>query len=258
MISITIITLSGCGRALRELAPGRPELRDIDVTVSGLDLTGVDLQFALQVSNPYPVAINSPHFTWSLAVMGEEFIKANDPLTANLPARQVGTITVPVRISYEELWQVYRDLKQETEADYEFSGNFLLTALGTEFEIPFQHHGTFPVFHLPRISNFALKSSETGLTGAYIQGEARLLNPNGFTLDVSKVGYTFMIGNSQVGDLVVEAPEHLAAQTAGTLNLSGHLSTIGVLTQVIAGESLRDAKISIGGTISTPYGDIEL
>src|SRR5690606_4634318 len=145
-------------------------------------LEGVNMAFDLDVKNPYPVAIKSPKFKYSLAVEGNPLATEQIAEGLNLPARKTGVATLPVRVGYQDLFNIMGGLRGANKANYKIDGSFLVDALGKDFELPFGHEGIMPILQPPKFSAVNMKQPEVSLSGAKIAVDANVLNPNIFAV----------------------------------------------------------------------------
>ena len=88
----------------------RPDVRAVRPRITGVDFRAVDLAFDVDVNNPYPVPIKSPEFRYGLDIEGVEFLEATGSSRIDLPALSIGTVTVPVRLPYANLWRTLKNL----------------------------------------------------------------------------------------------------------------------------------------------------
>lgn len=236
----------------------KPEIQSISPRITGLDFEGVDLAFDCQVLNPYSVPIKTPRFKYGLDVQGKDFLDSQTTSEVDLPAKQVGTVVLPVRLGYRKLWRSYQSLKDETEIPYTLHGALVLSALGEQFELPMKKSGSFPVLRIPKFSSLDLQTSEVSLGSAEIGVTAQVRNPNIFALGLDNLGYDLRIGDIEVGNIQAKALESIGAGETREVSLSGKISGIQAVQQFMAGESIGKAMISPRGSIDTPYGSVKL
>jgi LEA14-like dessication related protein len=235
----------------------RPEVQAIRPRISGIDFQGVDLAFDVEVSNPYPVPIRTPAFRYGLDIEGTEFLSSKQSAKVDLPALRTGTVTLPVRLPYADLWRAFANLVDVPEARYTLHGAVLASALGQSFELPLKHSGTFPVLRPPTLSDAKVHVSDVSIRGARIVADAVIKNPNAFALGLKDVGYVLNVGDKQVGGLAASTPETVGPGETGRLTLSGTISAADVLSQLLK-EGARPVKVLMSGSAQTPYGAVNL
>jgi LEA14-like dessication related protein len=232
----------------------RPEIRSVRSRITAIDLRGVSLMFDVEVNNPYLVALKAPRFQYAIDIEGNEFIKSESPVDADLPAGRVGTISLPVRFGYVELWRTYRALADATEAKYQMRATFPVSALGQQFNLPVSHSGTIPVLRPPQVSMGRVRMSDVSVSGAKVIAEATLRNPNAFSLGLNKLGYTLTLGDVPVGSLTASTAGSIAAGASGKVDFGGEITARAALLRLLQGASLGEPKVSLGGAVETPYG----
>ena len=236
----------------------RPEIRDLRARITGIDLQGVGLAFDVDVYNPYPVALQTPRFRYGIDIQDAPFVESESDVKVALPARQVGTATLPVRLAYRDLWRIYSALSDSAEVAYRLRGTFLISALGQSFELPLSHDGTFPVLRRPTFTVKGLDLAKPTLSGAAMTLKAEIHNPNVFELDVTELGYVVQIGDVQAGRVEASTIGEVPAGGTGNLTLTGEVTAREALLELLRGESLGAARVSPSGLVRTPYGSVNL
>ena len=252
-IAAVCLLSSGCAA----LGP-RPEVRDVRARITSIDLQGVALAFDVDVNNPYPVALKTPRFRYGIDIQDTPFVESDQDAKVELPAGKVGTATLPVRLSYKDLWKLYTALSDAADVDYRLRGAFLVDALGQSFELPISHDGKFPVLRRPTFTIKGLEVGKPTLSSAAVTLEMDVHNPNVFDVDVSSLGYAALLGDVQVGQISASTLDRVPAGGAGKLNLTGEITARSALLGLLRGESLGDASVSPIGVLKTPYGSVDL
>lgn len=236
----------------------KPEIVGLTPRITGIDLSGVDMAFDMDVKNPYPMALKSPKFKYNLAVEGAQLATAQIAEGLDLPARQTGKASLPVRVGYQDLFNVLTNLKGANKAGYKLDGAFLVDAVGQNFELPFAHEGIMPILQPPKFSAVNMKTPEVSLSGAKIAVDANVMNPNIFALGFKNLGYSLQIGDIPVGDLLVSTLSQLGAESSGQMSFGGNVSAWQAARGLVAGGNLGAIKIVPRGEIETPYGPVKL
>ncbi len=249
--ALIIILASGCA----SLPVGQsPEVKGVSPRITGLDFDGLDMAFDVDVNNPYPIPIKTPQFRYGIDVEGSKFFDSKATSQLNLPAGRVGTVTLPVRLSYTDLLKTYKSLGDKAEADYLLRGDIILPLLGHSLSLPISHGGTFPVLRAPTFSNINVDLGGVSLFKTRVNVDTIMKNPNAFPLDIKGLGYMLKMGGSEFGGLSATTAESLEAGQSGSLSLSGEFSAASAIVNMIKGGSMSGAEIVPSGSIQTPYG----
>jgi len=190
--------ISGCS-LLQEIQ--KPEIVSVRPGITGIDFDAISLAFDVDVNNPYPIPIRAPRFRYGLDIKENEFFKGEVESGIDLPAAKVGTLTLPVQLSYKDLWRTFQGLSDAKEVDYTLNGALMFSALGKSFDLPLSHRGKFPVLRPPTFSNIKASLSEVSLTRAKIAVDADVKNPNVFDLGIKGLGYALKVGDEEIGGL---------------------------------------------------------
>jgi LEA14-like dessication related protein len=216
------------------------------------------MAFDVDVDNPYPVPIKTPRFRYGIDIRGSRFFDSEATSQINLPARRVGTVALPVRLSYVDLFKTYQNLSGASEVDYTLNGAMLLPVLGRQMELPLSYSGKFPVLRPPSFSNIDIGFTNVSLTKTKLNVSAAMKNPNAFALGVEGLGYVLKLGNIELGGLTATTQSTLGAGQTGQLLLSGELSAANALLNILKGGKAGAAQILPQGSIETPYGLVKL
>ena len=234
----------------------RPEIQEVSPRITGVDFQGLDMAFDVDVNNPYPLPIKTPRFQYGIDVEGSRFFDSEATSQFNLPASGVGTVTLPVRLSYVDLLRTYRDLSGASEADYMLHGTLVLPILGRSFKVPVTHSGTFPILRPPTFSDINVDLEKVSFLKTKIRADAAIKNPNAFALGIKDLGYLLKLGDVEFGDLTGTTGSTLEAGQTGRLSLTGEVSAASAIVNTIKTGNLGGAKIVPSGSIQTPYGAV--
>lgn len=122
----------------------QPILKTVAARVLNADVNGVDLAFDLDVENQLPFPIKSTSGKYGLDIAGTSFLNWDEVPALNLPAGQVGTVTLPARVEYAKLIEVFKTMATAREIPYRLHGALAFPLPGQKFDLPFEHEGTMP------------------------------------------------------------------------------------------------------------------
>lgn len=236
----------------------RPEIRHVRPRVETIDLHGVTMVFDVDVSNPYPVAIRTPEFSYAVDIAETEFFGSRQATAVDLPALKVGTLNLPARVEYLKLWNSYQGLREADEVNYRLRGTVLVRAMDQDFELPLSHEGTFPVLRLPKISSPEVRFDDVSLSGAQVTMEADIRNPNVFRLGLDQLGMDVTVGEVEVGNIRPSLPGGLDPRGTGKLSLVGQITSSRALSQLVRGSGLGAPRVAWTGSLQTPYGPVPI
>jgi len=128
---------SGC-------ASSRPVLRDVVARVIKVDARGVEMAFDVDVENQLPFPLKSTKGRYALDVAEARLLSSDQVPAFDLPAGEVGTVTLPARIEYADLIKTAQSLATANELPYRMEGAFQFPMVGSGYELPFSHEGTIP------------------------------------------------------------------------------------------------------------------
>jgi LEA14-like dessication related protein len=253
VLTALVVAMSACaGLPMTQ----HPEVQAVRPRITGLDFQGITIDFDLDVYNPYPFAIKTPSFNYALDIEGSRFFESQAASRFDLPASGPGTVTLPVRLDYIDLWRTYQALAGAPEASYRIYGALLLPVMGRSLELPYSYSGRFPILRPPAFSDVEVRVTNASPMGGTIVADAAITNPNVFPLDIEGLGYALQVGNIRLGDLAATTGSVLEPGQTGRMSLKGEISAANALFGLIRGGRIGGAEILPTGYVRTPYGPV--
>ncbi|MBI5116152.1 LEA type 2 family protein [Candidatus Poribacteria bacterium] len=236
----------------------RPTVQAVRPRVTAIDFHGVNMAFDVDIRNPLPVVLPSPRVRYGIEIQGSDFVSSEMAAAAELPARGVGTVSFPVRLSYHDLWRTYKSLGNASEVSYTLHGAFVLAALGQSFEVPVSHSGSVPILQPPLLTALKVRLADVSLSKATVIVDSEIKNPNVFPLGIGSLRYTLDLGDVRIGDLSASSPGPVRAGQTQQFNLSGEVSASNGLIKLLMSGVTGKPEIAASGSIQTPYGPVRL
>jgi LEA14-like dessication related protein len=201
---LTLISLSGCSgldQVGQIVEQQLPKTSVEGVRITALDFDGVDLAFDVGVANPNPVAISLAGLDYDLQLEGSSFMQGDQPLGLMVVANGKSQVEVPLRLGFQQLFNSYHQLKERNEAGYDLllGLSFDLPVLG-RVRLPVKYSGRLPVPKIPQVEVRSIKLQQLSMSGADLQLELDVDNPNAFSLLLNRLNYNLELNGHQVSD----------------------------------------------------------
>lgn len=190
---VTITVLAGC--ATLEQMIQKPTAKFSGMRITRADLLESTAVFNFDIHNPNPLNLSAGRITYDLKLNGRDFVKGQLDQGVMLPAGGTGTLQVPVTMAYLDFFDSMAQLWSAHKGDYALTGGI---AVGP-FVIPFQAHGVLDLPEMPKISLQSIKVQRLSLSGATLQCQMKMDNPNTFDLLFKKLDYTLSLGGTSLG-----------------------------------------------------------
>jgi LEA14-like dessication related protein len=236
----------------------RPDVRAVRPRITAIDFHGVNMAFDVDVRNPLPVVLSSPRLRYGIEIQGSDFVSSEMAASADLPARGVGTVSFPVRLSYYDLWRTYKNLGDASEVPYRLHVAIVCAALGQSFEIPVSHAGAVPILRPPVLTALRVRLADVSLSKATIIVDSEVKNPNVFSLGIGNLRYRLDLGDVRIGDLSASSAGSVRAGQTQQFNLSGEVSASNGLIKLLMSGVSGKPEITASGLVQTPYGPVRL
>ena len=184
------LILTGCA-AVQQMAKGyKPDLRLAGTRLQGLSFDGLDLVFDIEVDNPNPLPIRLAGLDYSLKVAGRDFVQGRRDEGLDIAAGAKSTVELPLSLDFGELYGLATGLAGQDSAAYALDAGlaFEVPVLGA-MRLPLQTTGSLPMVKAPRVEVEGLKVKRLKLTGAEVELQLKLNNPNAFGVRFERLDY---------------------------------------------------------------------
>ena len=107
----------------------KPTVESVESRVEGIDLRGVKLAFDVKVNNPNSFAIRKAKFDYAIEIEGKDFLDTEHDADVDIPAQETGTVTLPARLKFIDMYRAYGSLQGKSEVDYIMKGNLIIAGI---------------------------------------------------------------------------------------------------------------------------------
>jgi LEA14-like dessication related protein len=191
LLIVLITFISGC-QTIQNLADSirKPSLSVTDVRVTDFAFDEIELTYDVQVDNPNAVAVQMLGYDYDFKINGNDFLNGDQQEKLRIESSGASTFQLPMRLNFNELYNLFSGLRGEDEADYDLAANlnFDLPVLG-ETALPLKKAGSLPMLKLPKINVSSLKVDDVNFTKANLSLNLDVDNPNGFGLLMKALNY---------------------------------------------------------------------
>ncbi len=188
---ILVIFISGC-QTLRDLsgAISEPSLSVTDVRVTDFTFSEIELTYDVQIENPNPVTVQMLSYDYDFNINNNDFIEGNQQKLLRIEPSGQSTFQIPMRVNFQELYNLFSGLKGQDEAAYTLAANldFDLPVLG-QTTLPLKRDGNLPMLKLPSINVASLNVQDVNFSEANLVLNLQVDNPNGFGLLLNALSY---------------------------------------------------------------------
>lgn len=230
---LSVLLLNTCS-GIRELAESvgvkHPTVQFAGAKITGLSFQDADFMFDIRIQNPNPVGIQLTGFDYDVLINGKSFVRGDQDEGLEIKAQGGHIVHIPVSLGFSNIYETFTDLKKEDSSTYEMNCGFSfnLPVLGP-VRVPVGTKGDLPLIKLPSIDLEALKLNRLDLSGADLQLDIRINNPNSFSLLLEGLKYQLLIGGQPWASS--EAEHHMGVTGKGegilTLPISLNFAQIG-------------------------------
>ena len=96
----------------------QPTAKITGVKLGAMSLQNATLVFDVDVTNPYPVPLPMTNLDYSLSTSGQKFLDGEAKTLGTVPASGSRVLSVPIKISFLELFNAVQGVKGKSEIPY--------------------------------------------------------------------------------------------------------------------------------------------
>ena len=241
LLSVSVFLLSNCA-SLNSVVQ-EPKVSFNSVELSGFSFKGLDLIAHIDVENPNAISIPLPKIDWQLFINTASFINGTLKENQSIKSRGKATLAVPVRLTYDGLYNSFKSLIETKEAAYDI-------AMGITFAIPIlgdkvynlDFSGVLPLPQLPKLSPADIKFSKVDFSGVSLYCDINVENPNKFPIDFPGLEWNYGINGIPLLSSSYAGGAAIAAGAAGVARIAMDVSYADVFKAVSSLKTRGEAK----------------
>lgn len=226
-IICTCLFFYGCATMQKLAGIQDPELTVKDVTLQDINFDTVTLLFNIDVYNPNNVNAVVPGFTYDFTIDDLPIVNGQQDERFTVGKKETSMIQVPVTLSYKTIYSALKSVAEKDTFDYRMlvNMNFDMPVIGTTV-VPVTYEDTLPVLRIPDITVESLKLNTLTLTGADLDLQLKVNNPNAVDLRLDNLNYTFEVNGQNWAKGVSVVPLELKRKKETTLKIPMTLNFI--------------------------------
>ena len=214
------LLLTGCSALQEQLTRSTPEVSVDGIRIVSLGFDAIDLLVDVRVDNPNPVGVQVAGLDYELRLDGKRAISGESAERAGIPARGSGTVSVPVTLGYQDLYERFGTLRDRDAVDYALE-------LGIDVDVPVlgvqrlsaSASDTLPLPGWPSVSLRDVRIDRLGLDGARLIMDIDVDNPNSFALDIGTLRYQLSVDGQDWISGTLDQPARIAPKEGASLSI---------------------------------------
>lgn len=224
-VFLLVIIVTSCS-ALEELGTvQKPQVSIKQTRVTDLSLKEATLTFDIRIENPNAVALSMDAYSYDFDVNGFDFIQGEQDHELTIEAETGSTIEVPVKLNYNELYELIGSLKDKDDIPFSFQSDFTfdLPLVGKR-SFPLKKEGSFPAVRAPSLSAGNIEVSNLSFSSADLIMNLNVGNPNSFGMSLRDLNYRLDLYGLDTVSGETAAESLIPAGSEGTLRIPFKIS----------------------------------
>jgi LEA14-like dessication related protein len=131
LLILIVLTCAGCSVLVQE-----PRISVSSTSITGIDTSGIELEFSLAVENPNPFDLALQGYTFDLQVMSLPFSHGGNPFKFVFPAGKQSQMQLPMRVSYGDLIEIIKRRPDLDKIPYQMDARLNIETPAGELILP--------------------------------------------------------------------------------------------------------------------------
>jgi len=192
-----------------------PRLEFGIVNIHEIDKDKIQLDASMMMTNPLPVGINLDSMEYVVYINQKEVIKSTYPKPFHLKGTDSTMVHFPVTIKTKVLGDILNTLENKNidSADYTVEGRIFLSLpiLKDKFH-RFTITRRLPAMRIPEVALTKIQVKKFGLKHSKLMINAKINNPNVFTVNLKKLKYQVYMDDDSLADGMIDTLISLRAK----------------------------------------------
>ena len=194
-------------------------IRLVSVDITEIGFSGANLLVNLAVHNPGRGAILMPDIEWELFIDGHSFLRGIHSEAAPIARRQTASLSVPVSITFQDIYASFADLAGSSEVAYSLSIS-IPSVSGAENEkhtLEFSCLLALPL--LPELSLDSKRISNFDFSEIHLSHDVIVHNPNAFAIAFPMLDWHYSVNGISIVGSNFTVQQEIAAGASGRVPL---------------------------------------
>ncbi len=247
-LALGALLLTGCAALQQQFK--EPSVTVQDLQLRSVSLADMELDFILGIDNPNPMGIAMSGLSYRLELQERPLFEGKTQERVKVAANGSSRVTLPFKLSYEDLAGGFDAIMNNKSLPYSLSGN---VDLGL-FSLPYSRKGELKLPKLPEVTISQLRIEGFDLSGVALRLALSVSNTNDFPLLISglrggiKLGNTTLVEARSLGKLDIGAKKQDKVELALKV---GYRELGSVVDTLRRADTL---PLSFDGAIAVPQG----
>lgn len=256
-VMVSLVLYSGCSTINQLAKMQKPEAKVQNVSIAGLSFDAINLLFDIDVRNPNSLGIKLNNFDYDMQINGNSFLSGVNDNGLEIAANGQKTVQLPLTLKFADLYKTFTGLIGEDSTAYRLNAGFAfdVPVLGS-VRVPVNKSGSLPNLKLPKISIGSLKLGKLNFSGADLELNINIDNPNVFGINLNDLAYKFNVNGRSWGTGKADKLLNVSKKGKATLKLPISLNFLemgtGLFNIIKGGEALNynfDGDVNFDSTL---------
>lgn len=216
-VILFFVNFSFSSSLIKDINVSLREKRIIDFGTNGLSLV-----FYVNISNSSSKTYYLSSYNYRFVVNQKEYLRLQTSLEEwlKIDASRNTVIALPVRITYEHLFQTVKGIEEEDNASCYLMGELAFSHRKRERgRLPVAFSGEFPIFKKPDVKDLLLRVNALTIGGADLSFDIKFKNRNGFELLVNSISYEINLRSYLIGKGMISGDKNIEKHGAKVFTL---------------------------------------
>jgi len=203
-LTVFMLIISGCQHltsgALSSVVK-KPGVEVDNITVTGVNLSAVDLMLTLKVSNPNAYKLALAGYSYDVKFNDKPMLKGTTEQGFSVPGNKSSLIKVPLTLGFSDVVALLKEVKADNKLRYSVDADMRLDSpILNAFSIPASKAGEITVPQIPQVAFSDLKIKNLSFSKVDFEIAMNINNPNNFAVDLKDIQYRFNLAGEALAN----------------------------------------------------------
>jgi len=245
-----LATSTGCATLLKlfEAATEPPSAQFQKAELRSVSMEDATVAATFTVNNPNPLALSLQGLSWKFALDGKQLLTGVVEDGLRLPARSSTPLTIPVKIPFSAIPDLFQTFANKDEAPYAVNAVATVRTPIGDLALPLDWTAMLPIPKLPTVTLASARLDQVTLLGASMSVVLKVTNPNVFPLPLDALSGAVVVADRNVAQLSITAARPIAAKETFDLTLPIRVSFSDLGLAAATAISTKQASVGVRGS----------
>lgn len=259
LVYVAILLLFSCAGLQKAIKNAVPKVTTGEFRVTNLSFNQIEFELDLHVANPNSFTLPVTGLDYTVQLGGKSIVSGKKEDNPKLAANQTTTVQIPFTVPFSSIKTIIGNVWEKDELVFDINTGLIfdIPVLGNR-TIGFDAQQSVPVPKVPSVKLSGLKKKSVSFSGAKLELQVEVDNPNVVPISLSGLGLDFKVNGKRLVKSNLDKPKKVAKKEKAIIPIAINVdlfSAGSIITKLIRGGGEFD--YTLGGNydikLDVPY-----